>query len=108
MGAGRPPKRIDEHVEALDGTAESKRRLELILETIAGQKSVVEVCELLDIGEARFHELRQQVLASALAGLAPGAAGRPRRRGEGRRARAWRSHYAPGASCPSRRRGRQC
>jgi hypothetical protein len=79
MGAGRPPKRIDEHLERLEGPVELKQRLEVILDTIAGRRSVIEACELLDIGEARFHELRSQVLASALEGLTPGAPGRPRR-----------------------------
>jgi hypothetical protein len=79
MGAGRPPKRLGEHVERLEGSADIKRRLEVILETLAGERSVLEACELLDVGEARFHELRRQVLASALEGLAPGVVGRPRR-----------------------------
>jgi hypothetical protein len=69
-------------VERLEGPAELKRRLRVILETLGGECSVERACELLGVGEARFHELRRQVLASALGGLSPGAAGRPRRETE--------------------------
>jgi hypothetical protein len=69
-------------VEQLEGSADLKRRLHVILETLAGLRSVGEACELLDLSEARFHQLRQQVLASALAGLTPGIAGRPREQEE--------------------------
>jgi hypothetical protein len=77
MGAGRPSEGFG-HVERLEGSTELKHRLRVILETLAGQRSVAEACELLDVSEARFHELRRDVLASALDGLAPGAPGRPR------------------------------
>jgi len=65
-------------VERLEGSAELKQRLKVILETLGGGLSVAEACERLELSEARFHELRRQVLASALDGLTPGAAGRPR------------------------------
>jgi len=78
MGRGRPPGGVA-HVERLEGSAELKRRLKVILETLAGQQSVAWACEQLEVSEARFHELRRQVLAAALEGLSPGMAGRPRR-----------------------------
>jgi hypothetical protein len=62
-----------------EGSSEAKRRLRAILETLGGDKSVGKACEELGIGEARFHELRAQALQAAVAGLEPGAAGRPRR-----------------------------
>lgn len=78
MPAGRPPGKTG-HVEPLDGGHEDKRRLRIILETVAGERSVQEACEQLGVSEARFHVLRRQALQAALDGLAPGAAGRPRR-----------------------------
>jgi len=78
MPAGRPPGKTG-HVEPLEGANEDKRRLRIILETVAGERSVQEACEQLGVSEARFHVLRRQALQAALDGLAPGAAGRPRR-----------------------------
>jgi hypothetical protein len=72
----RPPKGVD-HVDKLDGSAEAKKRVKTILETIAGEKSVAEACEALGVSEARFHELREEILAAAVEGAEPGRAGRP-------------------------------
>src|SRR5262245_55360204 len=66
-----------ECVEKLEGSAEAKRRLELILRTLAGSCRVQEACEELGISEARFHQLRQEALQAALDGLRPRPAGRP-------------------------------
>jgi hypothetical protein len=65
-------------VDRLEGPEPLKRRLRVILETLMGEKTVVDACRELQIGEARFHELRQEALQSALDGLAPRPAGRPR------------------------------
>ena len=81
MSRGRPAKGIG-HVDGLDGPEEQKRRLRVILATLTGERSVAEACALLELSEARFHELRQQALAAALAGLDPGPSGRPRRQPE--------------------------
>lgn len=78
MPAGRPTQGV-EHVEKLEGEGEEKRRLKLILEVIAGGRSVVSACEELKVSEARFHELRRQALQSALDSLTPARAGRPAR-----------------------------
>lgn len=72
----RPPKGVD-HVDKLDGSSEAKKRVKVILETIVGQKTVAAACEALGLSEARFHELRAQVLAAAVAGAEPGRSGRP-------------------------------
>jgi len=67
------------HVDRLQGPAEQKQRLRVVLEVLQGERTVERACELLGVKPARFHELRSQVLEGALAGLAPGKAGRPRR-----------------------------
>ena len=58
----------------------AKERLRIVLETVAGQRRVEDACRLLGIGKTRFHALRRQVLQSALDGMEPGVAGRPRTR----------------------------
>lgn len=76
--AGRPPKKLG-HIDGLEGPARDKQRLRVVLETITGEKTVLQACEELAVSEARLHELRRQVLQSALEGLAPGRPGRPRK-----------------------------
>lgn len=78
MPAGRPTEGA-EHVEKLEGDPNEKKRLKAILQVLAGEKSLKEACEELNISEARFHVLRRQALQSALDGLAPTPPGRPRR-----------------------------
>ena len=75
---GRKPlgPRLARHLE---GTEQAKERLEIILETIAGQRTIEEACEELDISDARFFQMRTQVLEAALARLEPRPAGRPSR-----------------------------
>lgn len=67
-------------VEHLDGSANAKERLELILATIAGQVSVVAAAERLGISEAMFYKLRTRVLQLSLANLEPKPIGRPAQR----------------------------
>jgi len=76
MPAGRLPKgpRL---VDGLEGSRAAKRRLRLILETIAGTRSVGSVCEELDICEAAFYKLRTRTLQEAVEGLEPRPMGRP-------------------------------
>ena len=73
---GRPPEGPN-LAERLDGPEDDRRRLKVILETIAGQRTVASACEDLGIKPARFYELRTQALQAALEGIAPGSAGRP-------------------------------
>lgn len=77
MPGGRPGQG-PELVEGLAGTPEAKRRLKLVLETLAGERSVAEACRELGLGEANFHKLRRQALAAALARLAGLLPGRKR------------------------------
>ena len=67
-------------VEHLDGSADAKERLELILATIAGQVSVVAAAERLGISEAMFYKLRTRVLQVGLVDLEPKPIGRPAQR----------------------------
>ena len=64
-------------VENLDGSARAKRRLEVVLETVAGKKDVEEACAELGIGKTAFYELRKKVLQAALEDMEPKPAGRP-------------------------------
>jgi hypothetical protein len=65
-------------VEHLEGSERAKQRLQVILETIAGRKSIGEACDELGIGEAMFFRLRTEVLEAGLARLEPRPMGRPR------------------------------
>jgi transposase-like protein len=66
-----------EHVEKLEGGRETKSRLRMVLETLAGSVSVNDAAERLGMSPSRFSELRDQALLGALEALAPRAAGRP-------------------------------
>ena len=64
-------------VERLEGSPSAKQRLEVILETIAGQLTVPEACVRLGIGQSRFHDLRNRTLQATLNTLEPRRLGRP-------------------------------
>jgi hypothetical protein len=65
-------------LETVSGSEVAKSRVTLMLETMAGKKTVNEACQELGIGEARFHEMRKELL-EGLVGLAePKPIGRPR------------------------------
>jgi hypothetical protein len=66
-----------EHVEGLEGSEASRRRLRLVLETIAGERTVESACVDLGISAARFAEIRKEALAGALHALEPKPVGRP-------------------------------
>lgn len=66
-------------VERLDGSAEAKRRVVLILETLAGRQTLAEVGRLLGLSERRLHTLREQMLQEAVWALQPRPSGRPAR-----------------------------
>ena len=78
MRPGRPSKG-SEHVEKLTGSEEAKDRLKAIVATFTGEMTVAEACAHLGMSEARFHQLRDEVLANALSGLEPKPCGRPKR-----------------------------
>lgn len=64
-------------VERLEGSPSAKQRLEVILETIAGQLTIPEACARLRICESRFHDLRNETLQATLNTLEPRRLGRP-------------------------------
>ena len=64
-------------VQHLEGSLLAKERLEVILETLAGQLSIDEACQRLGIKEAMFFKLRTEVLRAGLARLEPRPLGRP-------------------------------
>lgn len=59
------------------GSEQAKMRLKVILEVIAGKRTVTSACEELGIGEARYHELERIALQGAVEHLEPKPAGRP-------------------------------
>jgi transposase-like protein len=65
-----------EFVDHLPGSEQAKLRLKVVLETLTGRCRIQEACRRLGISEPRFHQLRQQVLESALERLEPQSAGR--------------------------------
>jgi hypothetical protein len=65
-------------VDDLQGSGHAKKRLQLMLETISGTRTVSSACEELGINEAAFHKLRTRTLQEALEGLEPRPLGRPR------------------------------
>jgi transposase-like protein len=66
-----------EYVDRLEGSDLAKERLKIVLQTLAGQCRVTEACQHLGICEQRFHQIREEALTAALAGLEPQPAGRP-------------------------------
>ena len=67
------------YVEQLSGSELARKRLQTILETMAGTCRVREACERLGISEPRFHQLRIQMLEAAMQSMEPGKPGRKRR-----------------------------
>jgi transposase-like protein len=68
-----------EHVEKLEGEADTKTRLKLVLLSLNGELSVNVAAERMGVSPSRFHEVRDAALMGALEALSPKAAGRPSR-----------------------------
>lgn len=77
MRAGRKPSgpRI---VESLEAPEDQKKKLSLILETVAGTTTIESASSQLNISATYFYELRARALQAALNGLEPRPLGRPR------------------------------
>lgn len=67
------------HVDGLCGSQRAKLRLQTILKTMQGEMTVAQACQVLGVGESRFHALRNEWLQAALALLEPRPLGRPPR-----------------------------
>jgi len=63
--------------ENLEGSARAKKRLEIILKTIAGRLSIEEASHQLGIEHSMLYKLRTGALEAALASLEPQPMGRP-------------------------------
>lgn len=61
----------------LEGSEGAKERLEVILETIRGTKSIESAAAELGIARSAFHKLRERTLREALESLEPRPRGRP-------------------------------
>jgi hypothetical protein len=66
-----------EFVDKLDGSPEAKERLKVLLETLTGTCRVLEACERLGLKEARFDQIRIEILQVALNAAERRPAGRP-------------------------------
>jgi hypothetical protein len=73
------PNKGSAHVEKLLGDPQSKHRGQMIVSTIARERSVAEACQELQIGPSYFDELRTRFLQAGVTELAPRPVGRPQR-----------------------------
>jgi hypothetical protein len=78
---GRPPKG-SALVEKFDGSEGAKERLKTVVATLTGEVTVEEACGHLRVSEARFHQMRDEVLQGGLVAMEPKAAGRPPKESE--------------------------
>jgi hypothetical protein len=65
-------------VESIEASPQARERAKVILLTLAQKWSVQAGCRWLRVGRTRFQDLRQRMLAAAVAALEERAAGRPR------------------------------
>jgi hypothetical protein len=77
MPRGRPIIGVD-LIERLDSPRAMRRRVRVVLATIAGSLTLAQACAELGVGRTQFHNLRWRVLDGALEGLRPRPRGRPR------------------------------
>lgn len=77
MPRGRPIAGVD-LVDHFDAPRAVRRRVRVVLATVAGQLSIGDACAQLGVRRTRFHTLRAQVLRGALEAVDGRARGRPR------------------------------
>jgi hypothetical protein len=65
-----------EFVEQLNGSAEAKQRLKIVLETLAGLCRVSEACARLGLSEQRFDQIRIEAMQAGVDRLEARPAGR--------------------------------
>ena len=78
MSRGRPAQG-PKLVENLQGSQEAKKRLRVVLETVAGERDVVSASSKVGMGRTAFFEIRNRALQASLEDLEPKRAGRPPR-----------------------------
>jgi hypothetical protein len=79
--AGRKPEG-SQHARKYKGSQEGKKRLEVILKTLAGEMKVEEACRILGIKEALFHRLRTRGVVAMGEALERKAGGPPKKETE--------------------------
>ena len=77
MARGRPITGVD-LIERLEGPRAMRRRVQVVLATLAGGLTIAQACAELGIGRTQFYALRWRVLEGALEALRPRPRGRPR------------------------------
>ena len=77
MPRGRPIDGVD-LIERLEGPRALRRRVRIVLATLAGELTIAQACAELGIGRTHFYALRWRVLAGAVDALKPRPRGRPR------------------------------
>lgn len=75
---GRYPAGL-EYVEHFNASEQAKRRFQVTVQLLAGHCRVGEACALLGIGSTRLEQVRQEIVAAALAGAERQRPGRKRR-----------------------------
>jgi len=78
MAGGRRPNG-SRLVKDLEGSAVAKRRMQMILDTLAGERTVPQACQELGVSPAAFHKMRRRFIQQAVSLLEPKPAGRPRK-----------------------------
>lgn len=78
MGKGRPTKG-SEIVTKFEASEEAREKARLVLDTLSGKTSVQEAAEKLGVSEARFHQIRDELLSGMLEAAEPKPVGRPRK-----------------------------
>ena len=71
-------KRIRPQPRPLTGDEGAKRSAAMILEVLAGKRSVIEAGALLGLGEAMLHRLKTRAIQAGVESLEPKPTGRPR------------------------------
>ncbi|MHC4874501.1 MAG: transposase [Planctomycetota bacterium] len=66
-------------VENLKGSELALKKLQVMLQTLNGEKSIKEACEELGISEAMFYKMRGQFLQNSVEHLEPKPAGRKKK-----------------------------
>ncbi len=75
MSRGRKPMGID-HVDRISGAPLAKERLRVILANIAGEMSIEEACDALNIEASRLFDLKRRCLEDCVQSLEPRTPGR--------------------------------
>jgi hypothetical protein len=66
-------------VDRAPGSATAKERAQVIFDQLTGKSTVAQACSRLGVGEARFHQLKDEMVRGSVAALEPRPAGRPAR-----------------------------